>query len=196
MTDAPLRIIPAEALRPVAWVNGGGITREIAADSDAAGVLWRLSLADVDREGPFSEFPAMSRTLTVVAGDGMALEAPEETLQAKPLAPVTFSGTLPIMGRLPNGPVRNFNLIYRESTIEARVALQRGPLERAYPARAGIQRMIHVTTGTARLDGKAVPAGATALFRSGRLELEAGAALLAVQLALRQNAGHQHSGDR
>lgn len=188
MTDASLRIIPAEALRPVAWVNGGGITREIAADSDAAGVLWRLSLADVDREGPFSEFPAMSRILTVVAGDGMALEAPEETLQAKPLAPVAFSGTLPIMGRLPNGPVRNFNLIYRERAVDARVALQRGALEHTYPARAGIQRMIHVTTGTARLDGKVIPVGATALFGSGHLELATGATLLAVRLALRQNA--------
>ncbi|MCA1299190.1 HutD/Ves family protein [Stappia indica] len=188
MTDAPLRIILAEALRPVAWVNGGGITREIAADSDAEGVLWRLSLADVDREGPFSEFPAMSRILTVVAGDGMTLEAPQETLQARPLEPVAFSGTRPIMGRLPNGPVHNFNLIFRERAIDARVTPLHGALELAYPARAGIQRMIHVTTGTARLDGKAVPAGATALFGSGRLELEAGATLLEVRLARRQNA--------
>ena len=43
------------------WRNGGGVTFEIAREPQGEGAFeWRLSLAQVDRTGPFSDFAAMS----------------------------------------------------------------------------------------------------------------------------------------
>ena len=37
------------------WKNGGGVTREVA-KSPSQAPFWRLSIANVDQEGPFSSF--------------------------------------------------------------------------------------------------------------------------------------------
>ena len=58
------------------WKNGGGVTREIVASPEGAPLDafdWRVSLADVSADGPFSSFPGVDRTLTVVEGAGMDL---------------------------------------------------------------------------------------------------------------------------
>jgi len=65
-----MRVIPFAALAPVPWANGGGVTREIAAGRDADAILWRVSLAEVETEGPFSFLPGLHRILTVVGGAG------------------------------------------------------------------------------------------------------------------------------
>lgn len=69
-------MIPYDTLVAAPWANGGGITREIAALRGAGGILWRISLADVDAEGPFSVFAGLRRILTVIEGAGMVLEDP------------------------------------------------------------------------------------------------------------------------
>lgn len=58
----PLRLslIRAEQLVASPWKNGGGVTREIAAQPPGAsldGFAWRVSVADVAQPGPFSRFP-------------------------------------------------------------------------------------------------------------------------------------------
>lgn len=72
----------------VPWRNGRGITREIAASAvpvaragadgadlalPAAGPSWRISMATVDGEAPFSSFPGLRRMLGVVDGRGIEL---------------------------------------------------------------------------------------------------------------------------
>ena len=69
-----MKIIRFANLATAPWKNGGGVTREIARlDSDGA-MVWRLSIADVAVEGPFSKFAGMQRILTVIEGAGMRLE--------------------------------------------------------------------------------------------------------------------------
>jgi environmental stress-induced protein Ves len=44
------------------WKNGGGETTEIAVFPDGAGLSdfdWRVSMARVDGDGPFSSFPGI-----------------------------------------------------------------------------------------------------------------------------------------
>jgi environmental stress-induced protein Ves len=58
----PITLIPANEYRRERWKNGLGWTREIArepADGDAW--TWRLSIAEVEKDGPFSAFPCCDR---------------------------------------------------------------------------------------------------------------------------------------
>jgi environmental stress-induced protein Ves len=43
---------------PVPWRNGGGLTRELLAQSDPQDWLLRVSVADIHASGPFSVYPA------------------------------------------------------------------------------------------------------------------------------------------
>ena len=82
------------------WKNGGGITREIEVGEISGRSAWRLSLADVTQDGDFSEFPRLTRILTVVSGGGMVLEHPGGMLDADLWAPVRFDGGLHIIHRV------------------------------------------------------------------------------------------------
>lgn len=60
--------------RAMPWRNGRGSTLEIAREP-AAGedFTWRLSLADIDRDGEFSPYPGYRRALVLVAGNSLRL---------------------------------------------------------------------------------------------------------------------------
>jgi environmental stress-induced protein Ves len=133
----PYVLAPAD-YRRMPWKNGGGHTWEIAADppgSDLASFAWRVSVAAVERDGPFSPFPGVERTLVLLAGHGMRLSgtgAPVE-LQA-PFEPVTFAGEAAIDCALVDGPTRDFNLMVRRSCASAQLLVVRDrgePMPRA-----------------------------------------------------------------
>ena len=63
VTPATWRAVRVDAIAPAAWRNGGGTTREIARWAGA-----RLSLADIDRAGPFSVFAGLRRWIAVLHG--------------------------------------------------------------------------------------------------------------------------------
>lgn len=94
-----VRILRAADLTPTPWKNGGGLTREIATGPEGAGAGafdWRVSLADVTADGPFSAFPGVDRILTVVEGAGMDLVVGgEHHIVDEPLWPHGFPGDLP-----------------------------------------------------------------------------------------------------
>lgn len=48
------------------WANGRGSTRELARDVQSS---WRLSMADIGEDAPFSIFPGIERILIVVDGE-------------------------------------------------------------------------------------------------------------------------------
>lgn len=178
-----MRIVQSNRLPPVPWRNRGGVTREIASAEDAQGILWRISLADVTAEGPFSAFAGLSRISTVIAGDGMVLETDDGPLAADPLHPVRYEGAPPVTGRLPHGPVQNFNLVYRTGALSADAQVIEGPAERDLDAGTGGTLALHVLAGSASIDGRHVPEGATAIAQAARVELDQGARLLAATLS-------------
>ena len=161
-------MIEPDGLAPVAWKNGGGVTREIARLDRGGAPVWRLSLADVDRDGPFSRFPGLTRSLTVVAGAGMVLEARIGPLRALPGVPVVFSGDLAVEGRLLQGPVRNLNLIFDPARVTARVRPLTGAAEPVLDPADGGAAGLYVLDGTATADDAApVPPGSVVLCRDG-----------------------------
>ena len=112
------RIVRAADARRTPWKNGGGETVEIAVHPPGAGFDafdWRVSTARVAADGPFSAFPGVDRTLTVLTGAGLELtvgEGPPVRLTAAS-APFAFPADAPCMGRLVGGPVTDLNVMTR-----------------------------------------------------------------------------------
>lgn len=122
-----MQIIRQTDLVEQPWKNGGGITRDIAAHREGETLLWRLSMADVDGDGPFSTFAGLTRVLTVIRGSGMVLHSPESDLPADYACPVTFDGATPITASLTSGSIRDFNLMYATAKLDGTAECLHGP---------------------------------------------------------------------
>ena len=135
------RIVRAGSLARVPWKNGGGTTAEIAAVPEGAGFDafdWRISLADVESDGPFSAFPGIDRTLMLVEGASLALtiEGVSHGLEA-PGASWSFVGEEPVTAGLRAGPIRDLNVMTRREVCRHRMRLVRaGVIVPADDARA------------------------------------------------------------
>ena len=103
------QIVCANDVTPSRWRNGGGWTRELLAWPGDDWTL-RISVADIEADGPFSVFPGVDRWIAVVQGGGMRLA--ESTLRAGD-APLAFDGGTAPQCRLLAGPTRDFNLMHR-----------------------------------------------------------------------------------
>ncbi|RST04934.1 HutD family protein [Streptomyces sp. WAC07149] len=129
---AEIRILRAADRTAAPWKNGGGVTREIAARPEGAGTAdfaWRVSLAEVEADGPFSSFPGVDRILTLAEGAGMDLTVGgARRLVDERYAPQHFPGDRPTDCRLLGGPVVNFNVMYHRDRVRARTAVVRGEL--------------------------------------------------------------------
>jgi len=61
-----MKILRSADHKRMPWKNGGGETVEIAISPQGAGLAdfdWRVSMATVASDGPFSVFPGIDRTL-------------------------------------------------------------------------------------------------------------------------------------
>lgn len=134
-----MTILQRSGYRRMAWKNGGGETAEIAVFPPAAGLDgfdWRLSMADVRTDGPFSVFAGIDRTLTILSGDGIVLDFDDgaERLRLSPeTEPQAFSGDRRVESSLIAGPVVDLNLMTRRGVCAHRVrrVRSRGPLQLA-----------------------------------------------------------------
>lgn len=118
------RFIHKDQFITTAWKNGGGVTHEIATDAPDWG--WRLSIAEVASDGPFSRFEGMARILTVITGAGLDLHHAGGVIAARPMQPVAFSGDLAIDCHRVAGLVHDFNVIYDPKRYVARVQVLQG----------------------------------------------------------------------
>ncbi|MEO6912690.1 MAG: HutD family protein [Candidatus Baltobacteraceae bacterium] len=110
-----MTILPAAGYRRMLWKNGGGTTLEIAASSEDGPPIWRLSIAQIERDGPFSEFAGYDRTILPTRGNGVILsldDAQDITLDRLGV-PFSFRGESKTMSRLIDGPVTDLNMMTR-----------------------------------------------------------------------------------
>ena len=111
-----MRIIRSTDYQRMPWKNGGGETTEIAvspAGADFAAMDWRLSMATVAADGPFSAFPGIDRTLSVLSG-ALRLEiggAKVDLMEMSP--PYAFPGEAGVHGVVLRGPVTDLNVMTR-----------------------------------------------------------------------------------
>lgn len=132
-------VLRADALVPVPWRNGQGITREIAVMPLGAGpddFLWRVSLADVVGAAPFSRFPGVDRTIVLIDGAGfrMTLDGTQVHDLTSPCAPFAFPGEAEVAVALAGGPTRDFNLMLRRGRATGGVEVWRSLGGHACPA--------------------------------------------------------------
>ncbi|WP_339770934.1 HutD family protein [uncultured Pseudosulfitobacter sp.] len=162
------RIVRPKEFTTTPWKNGGGVTHEVLRDKGADPWRWRISIAEVSTDGPFSTFAGLARVLTVIEGGGLDLHTPDGVLSARPFQPLAFSGDTPVDSRMVNGPVRDLNLIYDPTAVSASVEVTVGParIENG-PAQTGV--FCH--RGDVALDGAALPVGAFALGQGGTIIL-------------------------
>lgn len=116
-----LRTLPSQR-----WKNGAGTTREIAVEPAGAGTDdfdWRLSLAEVDHDAPFSAFPGVDRCIVLLRGEGMALRSDGAATahDLRPLQPWSFPGERAVAALLLAGPCSDFNVMTRRGRWRADV---------------------------------------------------------------------------
>ncbi len=115
-----VEIIDAEQIEPEPWRNGGGTTRPLLTWPAASGRErergWevRISLAEIEADGPFSAFEGIERWFAVVSGAGVALEfddSEHRLVAGDP--PLRFDGGAAPICRLLGGATRDINLMLR-----------------------------------------------------------------------------------
>jgi environmental stress-induced protein Ves len=108
---------PLESVVTEPWRNGRGVTRPLASSGDD----WRVSLAQVDQDGPYSRFEGMQRTSVVVSGEGILLQHQQTQVELPPFAPARYDGEHQWFARLYGGPVMALNVMTRKGRYQATV---------------------------------------------------------------------------
>ncbi len=107
------------------WKNGLGVTEEVIAfppGSDLASFGWRLSIAHVGADGPFSVFADIDRTIALLDGDGLILDMPDQTIElSRRSEPFAFSGDLEISSRNKSDPTIDLNIMTRRGQFQHRM---------------------------------------------------------------------------
>jgi environmental stress-induced protein Ves len=189
------RILAASEYHRERWRNGAGWTHAIHAEPSSAPGHdwdWRLSVAEIEADAPFSSFPGIDRELVLLEGEGLRLrfEDGESHTLLPPHARLRFAGERALVGELVDGPTRDFNLMWRRDAFDA--ALWHRPLvgSMAVFVDPGSTWALYQLAGQARFDAPSglptLQAGDTALLRSGdgraRYLLDGGGELLVIRL--------------
>ncbi|MFK3781686.1 HutD family protein [Agrobacterium sp. NPDC089420] len=127
-----MTLLRASGYKHMPWKNGGGETVEIAVFPPEASVNdfdWRVSMATVASNGPFSIFPGIDRTLSILRGNGMALAIAggDPLLLTAQSLPLPFPADVPVDATLPAGPITDLNVMTRRSTFRHAVQRKSGP---------------------------------------------------------------------
>jgi uncharacterized protein len=191
-----LRLIPAHHYRRERWRNGFGWTREILRSPETGDDWgWRMSIAEIERDGPFSVFTDVERALVLLHGHGVRLRFDDgEVIDVEPPhGRVRFAGERIAFGELIDGPTHDFNLMWRRDLIDA--DLWHRPLVGSMVlfVEPGEQWAVHVLSGTARAsngnDREIAAMGDTLLFSASsaraRFALDGGGEVLVIRLRSR-----------
>ena len=133
-----MKLVHLKDVAPQPWRNGGGQTRELLTWPETGDWRLRISLADIEKDGPFSAFPGVTRWFTVVQGQGVVLRFGDRTETLGPgSAPLRFDGGAAPGCSLIDGPTRDLNLMLRGGEGVMRPVLAGAPWEEGF-ARRGL----------------------------------------------------------
>lgn len=125
VTDSgqPSRVLPVSGNARMRWKNGAGWTSEILRVPDGEDWQWRLSIAEIESDAPFSTFPGVQRELVLLSGNGLRLRFDDGDTHEllPPHARLRFAGERTAFGELIDGPTRNFNLMWQRDVVDARL---------------------------------------------------------------------------
>lgn len=120
-----MKLLRAADYKTMPWKNGMGSTTEIAispADATLDAFDWRVSMARVASDGPFSSFAAIDRTLLVLEGNGIDLSvAARAPVRVDRDTIHSFPGDQPTAARLVAGPITDLNVMTRRDVLSHHV---------------------------------------------------------------------------
>ncbi|MGO4621039.1 HutD family protein [Ensifer sp. 2YAB10] len=117
-----MKILRAKNYKRMPWKNGGGETVEIAVFPSKASLAdfdWRVSMATVASDGPFSSFPGIDRTLSILQGKGMRLmiDGREPVVMTGEAPPLPFPADVATSATLVDGPIVDLNVMTRRGRL-------------------------------------------------------------------------------
>jgi len=157
------RIIASSSFKEGRWLNGMGVSWEIAAEPPGAvgaDFGWRFALARIEADVPFSVYPRVDRVFTLIEGAGLDLDV-EGFGRVEVHAPFVlhrFPGDCPTSCALRGGPCRSLNLFFDRDAWRAEVEVG----QTAAAGHAGT-RLLFVLRGSYLLDGERLACGDAAL---------------------------------
>jgi len=185
-----MRIIRAADCKVMPWKNGGGTTTEIAVAPEGASLSefdWRISMAHVGQDGPFSSFPGIDRTLTVLTGNGIRLAFGDgETVALnRATKPFFFKADRAVDGLLVDGPIDDLNVMSRRGAWTHSVERLSGDGPREITVERGVVVLV-ARQGNWRVNGTVLAAGDSAVLEApsnAKLAADDGGELFVVKLA-------------
>ena len=187
------QVIPANEYQRERWKNGAGWTRQIVRIPDCDDWDWRLSIAEIESDAPFSIFPGIERELVLLQGNGLRLRFGNGVVTElqPPHGRIRFAGEEALSGELLDGPTHDFNLMWRRERISAELLHRPLVGSMLFFTEPGTTWAIHLLAGQARFDEAsglpALWAGDTALLENDearqRFVLQGGGELLAIKLS-------------
>lgn len=121
----PFKIYSPQSFQTLPWRNGLGSTVELLAETPNKNEAfsWRLSIASVANDGPFSDFSGYDRTLLLLEGSGITLNKPNGIFKVLNLSLdyANFKGEDLIDATLHNGPIKDFNIMTLRSICTSSV---------------------------------------------------------------------------
>ncbi len=165
------KILKAENYREGRWLNGLGLSWDIAAAPNGSGAqdfYWRMALARIDSSVAFSHYPNVDRIFTLIEGQGLELLFNDRKILKvdNPFVPHEFSGDIKAACVVNNGPCRALNLFLRRGVWNASV--------RVLSANDDLNVISRHTTLAFALRGSFKLAAGDTLDRGGTLQLSSG----------------------
>lgn len=101
----------------------------LAQASGGEPVEWRISVAEIERDGPFSDYSGYDRTI-VAEDEGFILEFEDgERVEVEPLAPFSFAGERAVLCRLRGSRASAFNVMTLRDAFTHEVRVEKGEIE-------------------------------------------------------------------
>jgi environmental stress-induced protein Ves len=115
-----LKLLRAADRAAMPWKNGGGITRDVALSGVGPDdFTWRVSLAEIERPGPFSRYPGIDRQFVPVHGK-VQLTIEDRPVTVGPADdPCAFPGEAAVFGYPLTGTVEALNVMTRRGGAQA-----------------------------------------------------------------------------
>jgi uncharacterized protein len=170
-----LRIIRNADYPTRPWKNGGGTTRDIVVSPPGASLDdfdWRLSLARVDRDGPFSRFDNVDRTLVLLSG-AMTLHEQDRRIDLVRHEPVMFEGERALDATVAGGATLDFNVMSRRG--RARHVVRRESFKQQVNIEAAVGKtiVVFVLENALTLDSEQLHTYDTAIISAAQVVLAA-----------------------
>ena len=112
----------------VRWRNGGGWTTVLAQSEASEPFEWRISRAEIERDGPFSDYAGYDRTI-VAEDEPFTLEfADGERTDVRPLEPFAFAGDRAVQCCHHGKPATAFNVMTLRTAYTHEVRIVNGEI--------------------------------------------------------------------